>query len=45
MADEIAKKWFDTEEPEPNKTETERSEPNWNIYILIFDFLFSPFDF
>ena len=45
MADKNAKKWFDVEELEPNKTETKRSEPNCNIYILIFNFLFSPFDF
>ena len=28
MADKNAKKFFDIEEPEPNKTETKRSEPN-----------------
>ena len=38
MADKNAKKWFAIEELEPNKTETKRSEPNWNIYILIFNF-------
>ena len=26
------KKRFDTEESEPNKTETKQFEPNWNIY-------------
>ena len=41
----MQKKGFDMEELEPNKTETKQSEPNWNIYILIFNFLFSPFDF
>ena len=45
MVDKYAKKWFDIEEPEPNKNEIKRSEPNWNIYILIFNFLFSPFGF
>ena len=45
MADENAKKYLDIEDPEPNKTETKRSEPNWNIYILILNFLFSPFDY
>ena len=39
----MQKKWFDIEELEPNKNETKRSEPNWNI--LIFNFSFSPFDF
>ena len=38
MADKNAKKWFDIEEPQPNKTETERSKLNWNIYILMFTF-------
>ena len=33
------------EEPEPNKTEIKWSAPNWNIYILIFNLLFSPFNF
>ena len=45
MAEKNAKKWDDIEKVEPNKTETKWSEPNCNIYILIFNFLFSSFDF
>ena len=45
MVDKYAKKWFGIEEPEPNRTETKRFEPNWKIYIIIFNFLFSLFDF
>ena len=41
MADKNAKK----KEFEPNEAETKRSEPNWHIYILILNILFSPFDF
>ena len=42
MADKNAKKWFDIEEPELNKIETKQSEPNWNIYVLIFNCNFYP---
>ena len=45
MAFKNTKKRFDLEELERNKTETKWSEPNWNIYILIFKFLFSLFHF
>ena len=33
MVDKNEKKKFDIEKPEPNKTETKWSEPNWTIYI------------
>ena len=34
MADKNAKKKFDIEEPEPNKTKTKRSESNWSTTVI-----------
>ena len=31
---------IDIEEPVPNKTETKRSEPNWNIFFSFWIFYF-----